>query len=223
MGLAITLNAFVDREYGKAFPIGQLPVRFPSRPESTDFNRGRPSFRFSVPRFFAFDKRGIPRAATIEDSLAYHRDDESFSESTMASAGLPEGTRYHSSDGRTVLVLSMNGFQLFRVTGPYSHVALTRRVDLPDRALLTAAINADGTRIALQYLPGRADGTRRVTEVTLWDRRLRESPPLTKTTAYGLQFYGRFLLVGSQRHPIPAYLVVMETEELLLYDCSELR
>jgi len=42
------------------------------------------------------------------------------------------------------------------------------------------------------------------------------------TRINGLQFVGRFLFVGMQRHPIPSFFVWDSTSAVMLYDLSAL-
>ncbi len=138
---------------------------------------------------------------------------------------MPDGTRYYSADGRTVLVLSPSpgSLRLFDVTDPLNPVEVAPPFEAPEGHFITGAVSNDGMLVALQMLERDENPMRTLTRVIALDRNLQQRAVVaTRTQAGGLQFEGHFLLSGTQRHPIPTYFIFNPTTQIRLYDLGGL-
>ncbi len=138
-------------------------------------------------------------------------------------ANVPDGTRYYSADGRTMLVLTPypGALHLFDVTNPLHPSELGAPVQTSAGHFLTGAVSADGAIVAVQMLEPLNNPNRALTRVVAYDRNLNQKAVVAEqATNQGLQFEGRFLFVGVQRHPIPAGLIFTSTDHIQVYDLS---
>lgn len=129
------------------------------------------------------------------------------------------GTRYYAADGRTMLDLSPGfGLQSFDVADPQHPRALSQRLELEGHSI-TGAVSADGALIAVEMLEPEDNPHSTLLCVIVFDRRLRRRIVLLRhTSLQGLQFEGRYLFVGTQRHPIPTWIDLTGTSEIRVYD-----
>ena len=136
----------------------------------------------------------------------------------------PNGTRYFSADGRTML--DLGSMQLFDTTDPMRPRIQARAPEtLNGCKMITAAVSDDGSLIAVELLEAEDNPSSALVRVVVFDRKLKQSVLVLSrapSTVGGLQFEGRHLLVGVQRHPIPAYFDLLSTSEVRLYDLSKL-
>lgn len=132
-----------------------------------------------------------------------------------------DGTRYYSDDGRTMLDLtpSPGRLQLFDLTDPLNPLVLGT-LEATDGHFVTGALSADGALVVVQMVESPQ---RNLLRVVVFDRTLTQRAVLLRRTAIsGLQFEGRYLFVGVQRHPIPVYFNFNRTSEIRLYDLTSL-
>jgi hypothetical protein len=138
-------------------------------------------------------------------------------------SALPGGTRYYSGDGRTMMVLRAypGSLRLFDVSHPLNPVEAAPPFEPPDTHFLTGAVCDDGSLVAVQVLETDANPSRTLMRVLALGRDLQQRAVVaTRTQTSGLQFEGKFLLVGTQRHPIPVYFTFNPTVEISLYDLN---
>lgn len=138
---------------------------------------------------------------------------------------VPDGTRYYSADGKTMIVLTPDPgrVRLFDVTDPLNPVELATPFEMPNGQFITGAVSGDGGLVAVQMLEIDNNPHRTLTRVILLNRNLQQSATvISRTELDGLQFEGRFLFVGTQRHPIPTYFLFSPTTQIKLYDLSGL-
>lgn len=136
-----------------------------------------------------------------------------------------EGTRYYSADGRTMLDLTPypGRLQLCDLTDPLNPVAVTKPLETTDAHFITAALSADGSLVAVEMLESEDNPHSNLLRVVVFDRSLTQRAVLLRRTMIrGLQFEGRHLFVGVQRHPIPVYFDFDPTTEIRLYDLTSL-
>lgn len=140
-------------------------------------------------------------------------------------ANIPNGTRYYSDDGRTMALLQPypGRLQLFDVTDPLNPVEIAPALETSDGDFISAAVSADGGLVALQLLETTDNPHRTLSRVVALDRSLQQRAlVIAGTSLSGLQFQGRYLLVGTQRHPIPSYFIFNPTTQIRLYDLGSL-
>ena len=131
------------------------------------------------------------------------------------------GTRYYSADGRTMLDLGR--FRLVDTTGPLNPVELGQPPKAPDGIFITGAVSVDGSLVAIEMLEPEDNPRHNLMRVVVFDRSLRQRVVLLRrTTILGLQFEGRYLFVGVQRHPLPTYFEFDPTSQIVLFDLSSL-
>jgi len=134
------------------------------------------------------------------------------------------GNQYYSADGRTAMdmVPSPGRIQLFDLGDPLNPVPVGEPLNTADGGFITGAVSADGTLVAVQTV--EPDDPHRVLKrVVVFDRGLRQRTVVLRNTLRdGLQFEGRYLFVGTQRNPIPAYFEMASTKGILVYDLSDL-
>jgi len=159
------------------------------------------------------DPRTAPRTVAINLSNGQER----FLDAVLA------GARYYSEDGRTMAVLtrSPGSLRLYDVSDRLHPIQLAAPLEPPDAHFITAAVSGDGALVALQGVAPEDNPSHVFLSVRVFDRGLKEQPQISpRTLAAGLQFAGRFLLVGTQRHPSPSYFDVQATTQITLYDLS---
>lgn len=136
---------------------------------------------------------------------------------------LPDGTRYYSGDGQTMLVLTPHpgALYLYDVSNPLSPVEVSR-LQTTSGAFLTGAVAGDGSLIAVQIIETIDNPGKNLNRVVAYDRAMNErAVVVTRIEAQGLQFEGKFLFVGTQRHPTPAWLAFRSTTSIEAFDLTE--
>jgi hypothetical protein len=133
---------------------------------------------------------------------------------TVAIEGMNGGSRYHSLDGR-YMVLSQPGWErayLFDLALPMRPTLLWRRDDI---GLGSIAINQDGSLLA-------ALGNE---SATLLDRSGQTVARIPRhvTNGFGMMFAGDFLVIGMQSHPLPAYVDAVEALRVDVYHVGEFK
>lgn len=132
------------------------------------------------------------------------------------------GNQYYSADGRAALDLMSSRIQLFDVGDPLSPMPVGEPLETGDGLFITGAVSGDGTLVAVQTVEPD-DSYHAQKRVVVFDRGLRKrTVVLRNTLREGLQFEGRYLFVGTQRDPIPAYFEMTSTKGILVYDLSNL-
>jgi hypothetical protein len=142
-----------------------------------------------------------------------------------ALANMPDGTRYYAADGRTAVVLTANpgSLRLFDVSNPLAPVELATAFEMTGAVFVTSAVSGDGGILALQMLETNNNPHNTLMRTIVLDRNLHIRATVSgRSDLTGLQFEGRFLFVGTQRHPVPAYFLFNPTTKIRLYDLSGL-
>ncbi len=133
--------------------------------------------------------------------------------STKVLDALVEGTRYYSDDGSRLIVLQGGYGKVFYYdsSDPFEPKLLwTRELG---HLVLTAAVNRDGSFIAIETTINHPERPAR--KVIVFDNQGNDfAEPLPETRIEGLQFEGDFLFVGTQRHPIPTFLNLVPPIEI---------
>jgi hypothetical protein len=138
---------------------------------------------------------------------------------SQALSNIPDGFRYYSADGSRMLIIARGVPGLvsyYDTSTPMSPLLVGEySVACP---ILTAAVCDDGRLAAVE----EDEGSGRHFRVVLLDGSVRPigDPLVTNCTSQGLQFEGKFLFVGVQRHPLPAPIQSISTENVLLFDLS---
>lgn len=138
---------------------------------------------------------------------------------------VPAGTRYYSADGKTMLVLVPYpaALHLFDVSYPLSPIQLAAIAPPVQRHLITGAVSPDGSLVAVQMIDDEDNPLGNLTRVVAFDRTLTQKAVVARhVTTEGLQFEDMFLFVGIQRHPIPAWLTLVSTTRIQVFDLSGL-
>jgi hypothetical protein len=132
----------------------------------------------------------------------------------------PRGTRYYSEDDSSMIVLGgpyRRVVRLYDTSDPYNPTLLAEST--APSTILTAAVCDDGSIIAIQRM--QTDHGLNLVEVL--DRSLLPAaqPLVTSFRNTGLDFEGKYLFVGTQSHPIPAWTALVETSEILVFDLAK--
>ncbi len=132
---------------------------------------------------------------------------------------LPTGPRYYSADGRYTLVRtrgpSPGRAAYYDVSDPYAPILMGEYST--ELGILTASVCDDGSLIALLTLLPEGE----LCSVVLFDLSLAPlgEPLLTSFPVDGgLQFISKFLFVGFQYHPRPAFYNIANSRDILLFD-----
>jgi hypothetical protein len=138
---------------------------------------------------------------------------------TKALAGVEEGDRYYSRDGRRLLVVRSGFGRAFYYdsSDPLDPQPLWSRPFEAEVPIITAAVSDSGSYVALQTFESDGRGETR-TVIVLNQEGTRIAGPLQESRAEGLQFESGILFVGVQRHPIPAGVHWESTTEILAFD-----
>jgi hypothetical protein len=138
---------------------------------------------------------------------------------------VPDGVRYYSADGKTMLVLVTypGALYLFDVGDPLAPIQLASAAPSPGWRLVTAAVAPDGALAAVQMVEDEDNPRGDLTRVVAFDRSLAlKTVVARRLTTRGLQFQGALLFVGIQRHPIPVWLTLVSTERIQAFDLGGL-
>ena len=141
--------------------------------------------------------------------------------------GIADGIRYYSGDGTRMVVIraGVGTAVYYDVTDPFNPVQLGTYQ--ADDAIITAAVCDDGSLLALQILNRGGNPTRTTKRVVVLDDSMHEvHKPITdadRVDMAGLEWEGKYLFVGTQRHPLPVPVNHRTTERIDVYDYSQLR
>jgi len=129
--------------------------------------------------------------------------------------GVPDGFRYYSADGNTMLVIE-SGFGLAHTYDSSDPLSPDPIATYDAGSIIySGAVSDDGSRIALQIIEGNDPTLKRV---VVMDRYLQN--PLTLlagTNAEGLAFDGQYVFVGLQDHPLPTTVRFATTTVIYLF------
>jgi hypothetical protein len=139
--------------------------------------------------------------------------------------GIIDGIRYYSRDGTRMVVIQtgLGTAVYYDVTEPFNPMELWSYQ--ADDFIVTAAVCDDGSLLALQILNAEGNPTRVTKRVVVLDDSMRKiHEPITdgdQVDMAGLEWDGKFLFVGTQRHPLPVPVNFRTTERIDIYDYSQ--
>lgn len=139
--------------------------------------------------------------------------------------GITDGIRYYSADGTRMVVIQtgLGRAVYYDVTDPFNPVELWSYQ--ADDFIATAAVCDDGSLLALQILNREGNPMRTMKHVVVVDDSMQEiDRPIIEADQVnmaGLEWEGKYLFVGTQRHPLPVPVNFRTTERIDVYDYSQ--
>jgi len=132
-----------------------------------------------------------------------------------------DGPRYYSDDAKRMVVLekSTGRARFYDTTEPWAPIFLWEYN--AGSMLVTASICDDGSLVALQVVNSNDTAMVLKNVLVLDESSSVVSRPITdhdQSNLAGLQFEGKFLFVGTQRHHNPAEVHVATTKQINVYD-----
>ena len=139
----------------------------------------------------------------------------------MTPLNIPDGNRYYCNDASKMLIVQM-GFGLahyFDITNPYDPKLLWTYS--AEDIIFTGSLKHDGSMVALQIQNGNSESKR----VIVLDDAINEIAQPVRATENinmaGLQWEGKYLFVGIQKHTLPPTAHKRSTTLVRAYDFSE--